>query len=83
MREITEQSNVATYGGIIHVYIFLQVRLDQSTVAMYGGVSKLYIIQICIYIFFRFTEKLRRTKTEQSDVATYGRIICVYIFLRV
>ena len=40
--------------------------------ATYSGISKLYIIQIHIYLFFRFTDKVRGTKTEQSDVATYG-----------
>ena len=50
--------------------------------ATYGGIFKLYIIQIHIYLLFRFTEKIRGTKTEQSDVTTYGRIIRVYIYIR-
>ena len=79
----TEQSDVATYGGRIYVYTFLPVRFEQSTVATYGGISKLYIIQIRFYPFFRFTDKLRWTKTEQSGMATYGGRIHVYIFLRV
>ena len=45
----------------------------------YGGISKLYIIQIRIYLFFRFTDKVRETKPEQSDVATYGGILKLYI----
>ena len=47
---------------------------------MYGGISKLYIIRIRIYLFFCFTDKVCGTKTEQSDVATYGGRIDVYIF---
>ena len=53
-----------------------------STVDTYGEISKLYIIQIHIYIFFSFTDKIRGTKTEQSDVTTYGGRIHVYIFFR-
>ena len=49
--------------------------------ATYGGISKLYIIQIHIYLFFRFTDKLCGTKTEQSDVSTYGGRIHVYIYI--
>ena len=79
----TEHSDVATYGGRIHVYIFIWVLLEQSTVATYGGISKLFTIHIRIYLFFRFTEKVRGTKTEHSDVATYGGRIHVYIYLRV
>ena len=77
----TEQSDVATYGVRIHVYILFRVCLDHSTVAMYGGTSKLYIMLIRIYILFCFTDKVRGEKTNQSDVATYGGIIHVYIFL--
>ena len=40
----------------------------------------IYIIQIRIYLFFCFTDKVRGTKTQQSDVATYGGRIHVYIF---
>ena len=47
--------------------------------ATYGGISKKYIIQIRFYLFFCFTDKVRGTKNEQSDVDTYGRIIHVYI----
>ena len=79
----TEHSDVATYGGRIHVYIYFRVRFDQSTVAAYGGISKLFIIHIPFYLFFHFTEKLCGTKTEKYDVATYGGIIHVYIFFRV
>ena len=46
---------------------------------MYGGISKLYIIQILIYIFFRFNDKVLKMKTEQYDVATYGGISKLYI----
>ena len=56
---------------------------DQTTVATYGGISKLYTIQISIYLFFLFTDKVRGKKTEQPGVTTYGRRIHVYIFLRV
>ena len=49
----------------------------------YGGICKLYIIQIRIYLFFRFTDKVHGTKTEQYDVATYGEIIHVNIYSRV
>ena len=45
----------------------------------YGWISKLYIIQISIYLFFRLTDKVRGTKTEQSDVATYGGIFKLFI----
>ena len=62
---------------------------QQSTVATHGGTSKLYIIHICIYLFFRFTAKVRGTKDEQTDVATYGGIsklyiiqISIYLFFR-
>ena len=56
---------------------------EQSTVATYGEISKLYIIQIRIYVLFCFTDKVRGTKTEQSDVAMYGRRIHVDTLLRV
>ena len=42
-------------------------------------ISKLYIIKIRIYLFFSFTDKLRGTKNEQSNVATYGGISNIYI----
>ena len=74
---------MATYGGRIHVYIYIWVRFEQSTVATYGGISKLYIIQILIYLFFCFPENLSGTKTGQYDVATYGGRIHVYIHLQV
>ena len=32
------------------------------------------------WLLFCFTDKVRGTKTEQSDVATYGGKICVYIY---
>ena len=41
---------------------------------------KIYIIQIRIYLFFRFTDKVHGTKTEHSDVATYGGRVHVYIY---
>ena len=37
----TEQSDVAMYGGRIHVNIYSRVQFEQSTVASYGGISKL------------------------------------------
>ena len=46
--------------------------------ATYGGISKLYTIHMRIYLLFSFTDKVRGTKTEQSDVDTYGGIIHVY-----
>ena len=55
---------------------------EQSTVATYGGKFKLYIIQIRFYLFFRFTEKVRGTKTEKYDVDTYCGRIHVNIFSR-
>ena len=76
----TEHSDVARYGGIIHVYIYFRVRFEQSTMDMYGGISKLFIIHIRFYFFFCFSEKVRGTKTEQSDVAMYGGRIHVYIY---
>ena len=79
----TEHSDVATYSGIIHVYIFIRVRFEQSTVATYGGISKLFIIHIRFYLFFCFSDEVRGTKAEHSDVATYVGRIHVYIFLRV
>ena len=48
--------------------------------ATYGGISKLFIIHISFYLFFCFTDEVRGTKTEHSDVATYGGRIHVYIF---
>ena len=74
----SEQSDVATYGGRIHVNIYYRVRFEQSTVATYGGISKLCTIHIRFYLLFCFTEKVRGTKTEQYDVATYGGRIHVY-----
>ena len=50
------------------------------TVDTYGGRSKLYITQIRIKIIFCFTEKSCGTKPDQSDVATHGGRIHVYIF---
>ena len=79
----TEHSDVATYGGRIYVYIYYWVRFEQSTVATYFGISKIFIIQINVYLFFSFTDKVRCTKNEHSDVATYGRRIHVYIYSRV
>ena len=79
----TEHSDVATYGRRIHVYIYIWVRFEQSTVATYGSISKLFITHISFYLFFHFTDKVRGTKTEHSDVATYGGRIHVYIYSRV
>ena len=79
----TRQSDVATYGERIHIYIFFRVHFEQSTVATYGGISKLFIIHIRFYLFFCFTDKVRRTKTEHSDVATYGGRIHIHIYSRV
>ena len=76
----TQQYDVATYGGRIHVNIYSQVHFEQSTVATYGGISKIYTTQIRFYLFFRFTDKVSRTKTEQYDVATYGGRIHVYTY---
>ena len=42
-----------------------------------------YISLRYLLISFFFTEKVRGTKTEQPDVAMYGRRIYVHIFLRV
>ena len=75
-----KHSDVATYGGRIHVYIFIWVRFEHSTVDMYGNILKLFIINICSYLFFRFSDEVSGTKTEHSDVATYGGIIHVSIF---
>ena len=44
---------------------------------------KIFIIQIRIYLFFRFTDKVPGKKSEHSDVDTYGGRINVYIFIRV
>ena len=55
-------------------------KIEQSDVATYGGILKVYIIQIRIYLFFRFTDKVHGTKTEQSGVATYGGISKLYIY---
>ena len=79
----TENCDVATYGRKIHVYIFFRVRFEQSTVARYCGIYKIFIIHIRFYLFFRFTDEVRGTKTENCDVATYGGKIHVYIFYRV
>ena len=76
----TEHSDVATYGGRIHAYTYFRVQFEQSTVATYGGIYKLFIIHIHFYIFFCFTEKVRGTKTEHSDVAMYVGRIHVYIY---
>ena len=75
----TEHSDVAMYGGRIHVYIFIPVRFDQSTVATYGGILKLFIIHIRFYLFFCFSDEVRGTKTEHYNEAMYGRRIHVYI----
>ena len=76
----TEKSDVATYGGRINFNIYSRVRFDQSTVATYDGILKLYIIYIRFYLLFCFTDKVLGTKTEQSDVATYGKIIHVHTY---
>ena len=70
---------MATYGGRIRVYLFFRVRFEQSAVATYGSISKLFIIYMRIYLFFRFTDKVRGTLNEQSDVSKYGNRIYVYI----
>ena len=41
-------------------------------------ILKLYIIYIRFYLLFCFTDKVRGMKTEQSDVAKYGKRIDVY-----
>ena len=61
------------------IYIF-PVRFEQSTVATYDRISKLFIIYMHIYLLFSFTDRVRGTKNEQSDVAKYGRRIHAYIF---
>ena len=48
----------------IHDYIFFRKQYEQSTVATYCGISNLFIIHIQIYLFFRFTDKVRGAKTE-------------------
>ena len=73
-----EKSDVATYGGRIHINIYYWVLFDQLTVATYGGILKLYIIYIRFHLLFCFTDKVRGTKTEQSNVATYCEKIHVY-----
>ena len=70
---------ICMVGEFMSIYFF-RVRFEKSTVSTYCGMSKLYIIHIHFYLFFLFTEKLRGTKTEQSDVATYGVIIRVFVF---
>ena len=75
----TEQSDVATYGGISKIYI-IQIRIylffrftdkvrgtktQQSDVATYGGI-------IHVYIFFR-------VRFDQSTVATYDGILELFI----
>ena len=50
---------------------------EQSSVATYGEIYNVYIIQIRIYVLFCFTDKVCWSKTEQSDVAIYGRRIYV------
>ena len=69
------------YGQISKLYNVRRAKNEHSNVAMYGGISKMYIIHIRIYLFFRFTVKVRGTNTEHSDVATYAGRIHVYIFL--
>ena len=77
----TEKSDVTTYGGIIHVYIFLRVRFEQSTVATYGGISKLYITQIRFYLFFHFTDKVREKKLNNLMwVRMAGEFMSIYIY---
>ena len=77
----TKHSDVATYDGRIHFYLYFRVQFEQSTVATYGGILKLFIIHISFYLFLSFSDKVRGTKTEHSDEATYGGRIHVYIFL--
>ena len=77
-----EQSTVGTYGGISKLYIEGGKKTEHSYVDTYGGISKINIIHIRIYLFFRFTEKVRGKKTEHSNVATYVGRIHVYIYSR-
>ena len=74
---------MGTYGRILKLYNVRGTKTQKSDVATYGGISIIYIIQIRIYLFFSFTEKVRGTKIENCDVATYGEKIHVYIFYRV
>ena len=71
------------YGGISKLYNIRGMKTEQSDVSTYGGISKIYFIQIHIYLFFCFTDKVHGTKIQQSDVATYGGRIHVYIYFRV
>ena len=71
------------YDGILKLYKVCGAKNEHSYVDTYGGISKIYIIRIRIYLFFRFTVKVRGMKTEHSDVATYGRRIHVNIYSRV
>ena len=71
------------YDRISKLYKVLGTKTEHSDVATYGLISKIYIIHVRIYLFFRFTVKVRWTKTEHSDVATYGGRIYVYIYFRV
>ena len=76
----TEKPDVATYGSRIHVNIYSWVQCKQSAVAKYGGISKLHTIQIRFYLLFCFTDKVRGTIFEQSDVDTYVGRIRVYTY---
>ena len=67
------------YFGKLKLYKLCCAETEQSDVVTDGGISKIYIIEIRIYLFFRFTDKVCETKNEQSDVATYGGISKLYI----
>ena len=71
------------YDRILKLYKLGGTKTEHSDVTTYGNISKIYITHIRIYLFFRFTVKVRGTKTEHSDVATYGRRIHVYIYILV
>ena len=81
-RKINNLMGLRMVGEFMPIYIFW-VRFEQSTVDTYGDMLKLSIIYVRFYLFFRFTDKLRGTKTQHSDASTYCVRIHVYIFFRV
>ena len=71
---------MGTYGGISKLYKVRRTKTEHSDVATYGGISKIYIIHISIYLFFRFTDKVRGTKLKTLMwLRMAGEFMSIYI----
>ena len=71
-------NDIGTYDGISKLYNVCGTETEQY--ATYDIISKIYNSDTYLSLFC-FTDKVCKRKTQHFDVATYGGIIHVYIYL--